>query len=307
VAIVQYGSRARLVLEHTPASDRKRLRAAIEALQCNGSTNLEAGMRLAYATARGGFVPGAENRVLLLSDGVANLGEGDPDVLLATVAESRKQGIFCSVLGFGAGNVNDAMLEALANRGDGAYTFVDGMAEARRVLVDDLAATLNTIAADVKIQVQFDPARVRRYRQLGYENRRLRDEDFRNDAVDAGEVGSGQSVTALYELDLAAARSGSLGTVRVRYRRTDNGQVEEIEHAIRAEALSNSFDNATVRLRLAACAAEFAEILRGSPHAAGSSFRDVARALRPVALELNLDSNVQEFLRLVETAQGLTR
>ncbi len=313
VAIVQYDSHARLVLEHTPAAKKDVILAALDALQCGGSTNLEEGMRRAYEVAAAAFVSKAENRVLLLSDGVANLGTVAAADILAQVAQFRKQGVTCSVLGFGIGTYNDEMLEALANKGDGAYAFVDSEAEARRVFVDDLAATLNTIAADVKIQVEFNPARVARYRQFGYENRQLRKEDFRNDAVDAGEVGSGQSVTALYELEMVAAAADRdrpetvFATVRVRYRRTDTGAVEEIERAVTARDFAPRFEAADARFRLAACAAEFAELLRGSPFAADGDYAALAAALRPAVLELKLDGRVRELLRFTETAPGMSR
>jgi len=341
IAIVQFDSHARLVLEHTPASDKQKILQAIDAVQCGGSTNLEEGMRRAYEVASQGFAGGAENRVLLLSDGVANLGTATATDILKAVESFRKQGVFLSVFGLGMGTYDDEMLETLANRGNGAYAFVDSEEEARRVFVEDMAATLNTIAADVKIQVEFNQARVARYRQLGYENRQLKKEDFRNDAVDAGEVGSGQSVTALYELEERPADSkrrlgetprpteqgpslagranrpgepgtGGMGadviaTVRVRYRRTADGKVVEMEHPVRDIARIDRFDAAPARFKLAACVAEFSEILRGSPFAAGSRFEDVARILRPAALELHLDKRVGELLRMVAGADGMSR
>jgi len=308
VAIVQYSSHARVLIEHTAVRDRKRILTAIDTMQCGGSTNLEEGMRRAYQLAAAAFVPGGENRVLLLSDGVANLGTGSAADILKQVDRYRKQGITCSVFGFGMGTYDDEMLETLANKGDGNYTFIDSREQARRVFVDDLAATLNTIAADVKIQVEFDPKRVKRYRQLGYENRQLAKEDFRNDSVDAGEVGSGQSVTALYEVELADTTSRApVCTVRVRYRRVDTGAVEEIEDVLKASNMENDFRLADSRFRLAACAAEFAEILRASPYAAGSEYAHVAAVLRPVALELDLDNRVQELLRLVQGAGSMSR
>jgi len=269
-------------------------------------------MHKAYAQAAANFVPKGENRVLLLSDGVANLGSGAAEDILAKVSEYRDQGITCSVFGFGMGAYDDSMLETLANKGDGAYSFIDSKQEAQRVFVDDLSATLNTIAADVKIQVEYNPAYVAKYRQLGYENRQLKKEDFRNDSVDAGEIGSGQSVTALYELDLNTRHSPlptlhspqstlhpPIATVRVRYRRIDTGAIEEIEHRVYQRDLLNNFDKAPPRFKLAAAVAEFAEILRMSPFAEGATMEDVAAVLRPVSLELGLDSSVQELLRLL--------
>jgi len=305
---VQYDSHARLVLAHTPCGDKEKILGAVDALQCSGSTNLEEGMKKAYAVAAGQFAPGAENRVLILSDGAANLGSVTAGEILDSVAHYRKQGIFASVFGFGMGTYDDTMLEALANKGDGAYTFIDSVDEARRVFVDDLAATLNTIATDVKIQVEFNAKAIKRYRQLGYENRQLTKEQFRDDSVDAGEVGSGQSVTALYELEAGDGfRDQEIATVRVRYRRTDTGRVEEIEHVVHGRDVLPEFDKADVHFRLAAGVAEFSEILRGSPFATGSEFEDVARVLRPAALELDLDARVHELLRMVEGASGMSR
>ncbi|MBT3294543.1 MAG: DUF3520 domain-containing protein [Verrucomicrobia bacterium] len=316
VALIQYDSHARLLLEHTPASNKAQILQAIDRMQCSGSTNLEEGMNEAYRLAAGAFIGGAENRVLLLSDGVANLGNVAAEDILAKVATYRKQGIFCSVFGVGSGSYDDTMLETLANKGDGVYTFLDSEAEAKRVFVDDLAATLNTIASDVKIQVEFNPNLAKRYRQIGYENRKLKKQDFRNDAVDAGEVGSGQSVTALYEIDphpelLAKTRIDlppqKLATVRVRYRRIDNGRVEEIERAVWPHDCRAAQQKVSNGFRLAAGVAEFAEILRGSTHAKGSTYEEVADHLRPIALELHLDGRVQELLQMVTAAESTPR
>ncbi|MFO7534498.1 MAG: von Willebrand factor type A domain-containing protein, partial [Kiritimatiellia bacterium] len=306
VALVQFDSTARLVLDYTPASDKARFLAAVDALQTSGSTDLEQGARLAYACARRAFQPGAGNRVLLLSDGSANLGGSTAEEILAVAADSRRQGILCSVYGVGRGGFNDVMLETLANRGDGSYVFLDSIQEARRVFVDELAATLNTVAADVKIQVEFNPGRVALYRQLGYENRRLRTEDFRNDAVDAGEVGSGQSVTALYELTTPPETGrGPLAVIRVRFRNLLTGRTEEIAAPVPDSLIRARLADTDASFKLAAGAAEFAELLRGSPFASDGRYADVARLLRPVALEYALDPRVRELLGLVEKAAAL--
>ncbi|MFO7871293.1 MAG: von Willebrand factor type A domain-containing protein [Kiritimatiellia bacterium] len=312
VGIVRFGSDSRLVLPHIPASEKERIFGALDRLRATGSTNLEEGMRTAYAEAARAFEGGAANRVLVMSDGAANLGTGAAEDILEQISDYRKQGIYCSVFGFGIGTYNDEMLEKLANKGDGTYSFIDSKEEAKRVLVDNMAATLNTIASDVKIQVEFNPRKVKRYRQLGYENRQLRKEQFRDDTVDAGEVGSGQSVTALYEMEfrdgkLKGSDADAIATVRVRYRRMDTGEVEEIEKALRGADVAGDFNRMDARFKLAAGVAEFAEILRGCPHAAGSTYEDVARVLRPVSLELHLDKRVQELVRMVEGANGMAR
>ena len=306
VAIVQFGSKARLVLDATKADQTNTITQAIASLQISGSTHLEDGLSLAYHIAAQHFISGGMNRVLLLSDGATNLGEATASVLVDQVASFRKQGIFCSVFGFGIGTYNDVILETLANRGDGTYHFIDSEEEVERVFVQDLGATLYTIAADVKIQVEFSPKRVKQYRQIGYENRQLKKQDFRNDTVDAGEIGSGQSVTALYEVELQGDDAEDLGVVRIRYRNLTTGKMEEIESPITAQDLTASFDKTPPRFRLIAAAAEFAEILRGSPYASDSNFQDVAEVLRSVALELHLDPGVQEFLRLVQASPGLS-
>lgn len=308
VAIVTFGSEPRLVLDQTPALKKAEILQALDSIQTYGSTHLEGGLALGYETAARHFQSGAENRVLLLSDGVANLGAATAQELLNRVEAYRKQGIVCSVFGFGQGTYNDAMLETLADKGDGVYRFIDTPAEAQRVFVDDLAATLNIIARDVKIQVEFDPARVASYRLLGYENRALTKEQFRDDTVDAGEIGSGQSATALYELALAEgggdaatpyrAAESALGMVRVRWADIDTGRVEELAHPVRITDRHPTFRDAPLRFRLAAGVAELAEVLRQSPYAAGTDKDDLLGVLRPIGLELVLDQKVQDLVRM---------
>ena len=307
VAIVQFGAQARLVKEHTPARDKAALLAAIDALQPGGPTQFDQGLQLGYEQARTGFSAGDSNRIIILSDGVANLGELDPEEILAQVGENRKKGIYLSVLGFGAGTYDDDLLERLANRGDGTYVYIDSMEEAHRVFVEQLASTLHVIASDVKIQVEFNPDRVLSYRQIGYENRQLTKEQFRDDSVDAGEVGSGQSVTALYEVKLRPGGSerDPVATVYVRYRRADNGVVEEISSVVRDSNRWKSFEQAPPRFRLAACAAEFAERLRRSPYSEGIAFRQIQSRLIPVITELELDRQVKELSDLMNRAAVL--
>ena len=307
VALIQYNDHARLLLPHTRAEESQKILDAIKRIRTSGSTNLEDGIALAYKVAAQGFEGGESNRVLLLSDGVANLGSGESEKILADAERYRKQGITCSVFGFGIGSYDDNMLETLADKGDGAYMFVDSLQEARRVFVEELSATLNVIAKDVKIQVEFNPKRVDVYRQLGYENRQLTKQQFRDDRVDAGEVGSGQSATALYEVKLKGDSDTPLGVVRVRYKDVGTGKVIEDEYPLTGQMVRNEFQKMSPRYRLAIGVAEFSEILRGSPHAEGSRYEDVARVLRPVALELNLDTRVQELRQLVEQAGGMPR
>lgn len=244
VLLVSYDTDARLVHEWNPKSTlsaaRPEILRKLEAIQCAGATNMIEGLRLGYEVAERHFQSRQINRVILCSDGIANVGAMDAAEILQKVEAFKKLGLTFTSVGFGVGNYNDALLEELANKGDGNYLFVDSRDEARRVFVDQLAATIHMIAKDAKIQVEFNPTRVRRYRRIGYENRDIADKDFRNDAVDAGEVGSGQSATALYELELqgdlpaaplASARAGAgsdIGTVYVRYRDIASDKVEEM-------------------------------------------------------------------------------
>ncbi len=307
VAIVQFGGDARLVCEHTPVSNKADLLAAINALHPGGPTQFDKGLELGYLMASDGFEAGDSNRIIIMSDGVANLGELDPDAILEQVADYRTKGIYLSVLGFGAGTYDDDLLERLANRGDGMYAYVDTMDEARQLFVDRLASTLHVIASDVKIQIEFNPDRVLRYRQLGYENRQLTKEQFRDDTVDAGEVGSGQSVTALYDVELKpdGLEKDPIATVYVRYRRADNGAIEEISSRVMDSYRKARFEDADARFQLAACVAEFAERLRRSPYTEGTEMTDVLARMQPVVLALNLDGQVQELQQLISIATGL--
>jgi Ca-activated chloride channel family protein len=312
IQLVAFNDTARVLADPVAATGRKEILAAFDRIQCTGSTHLESGLRLAYDRAAAAFRPGAENRVILISDGVANLGTGAAADILTHIDAARRQGITLAVFGVGRGTYNDEMLEQLANRGDGTYRFLDSADEVRRAFVDDLAATLYNIASDVKIQVEWLPAAVSRYRQLGYENRALTAEQFRDDTVDAGEVGSGQSVTALYEIERAAlapraAAEAPLGMVRVRYRPATGGPVAEISRPILAADLAAAFPSARPQFRIAACAAAFAERLRGSPYANGFSFADVANALRPAVMEFTLDARLADLLRLIEAADRLAK
>lgn len=307
IAIVQFGGEARLVKEHTPVRERSELLAAINELQPGGATQLDLGLQLGYKMAVAGFSAGDSNRIIIMSDGVANLGELDPEEILNQVGENRKKGIYLSVLGFGAGTYDDDLLERLANRGDGMYAYIDTMDEVRRVFVDQLASTLHVIASDVKIQVEFNPARVLSYRQIGYENRQLAKEQFRDDSVDAGEVGSGQSVTALYDIQLRpdGSERDPIATVYVRYRRADNGAIEEISSVVRDDVRCNRFEQAAPRFQLAACVAEFAERLRRSPYSEGTTINEIHSMLLPVTFQLDLDQSLKELAELMAIAARL--
>jgi Ca-activated chloride channel family protein len=308
VGIVVYGSRARTVLEHTPVEEGRHITRAIDRLRPEGSTNAEEGLTLAYQLARRAFDPAAVNRVILCSDGVANVGRTGPDSILERIRAYAEQEIYLTTVGFGMGNYNDVLMEQLADNGDGFYAYVDTLKEAERVFVHDLTSTLQVIARDAKVQVDFNPAVVSRYRLLGYENRDVADEDFRNDAVDAGEIGPGHSVTALYELKFhpeAPAHEVAL-TVHMRYEDPDSGEVRELSRAIAQADFVPAFEEAPIRFQLDAVVAEYAEILRHSYWAQDSSMEDVAREAARVAEYLPQDKQVAEFADLVRRASRLT-
>ena len=207
VAIVVYAGAAGLVLPATSGSDKKTILSAIDKLEAGGSTAGGAGINLAYEVARRSFIPTANNRVILATDGDFNVGVSSDGELLRLIERERESGVFLTVLGFGTGNIKDSKMELLADQGNANYAYVDTIREARKVLVSELGGTLNTIAKDVKIQVEFNPANVQAYRLIGYENRLMRAEEFNDDKKDAGELGAGHSVTALYEIIPVGARA----------------------------------------------------------------------------------------------------
>jgi Ca-activated chloride channel family protein len=308
VGIVVYGSRAYTVLEHTPVEKGRRITRAIDRLRPEGSTNAEGGLTLAYELAREAFDPEAVNRVILCSDGVANVGSTGPDAILERIRAYAEQEIYLTTVGFGMGNYNDVLMEQLADNGDGFYAYVDTLKEAERVFVHDLTSTLQVIARDAKVQVDFNPAVVSRYRLLGYENRDVADEDFRNDAVDAGEIGPGHSVTALYEVKFhpeAPAHEAAL-TVHMRYEAPDTGEVRELSRALAQADFALAFEDAPIRFQLDAVVAEYAEILRHSYWAQDSSLEDVALEAARLAEYLPQDEEVAEFADLARRASGLT-
>ncbi|MCH8333193.1 von Willebrand factor type A domain-containing protein, partial [Candidatus Sumerlaeota bacterium] len=277
IGIAIYGDRGREILAHTPVGAADKIYAAIDQLRSGGSTNAEEGLVIGYAMARRAFDSGATNRVILCSDGVANQGLTHPDAILSQIERSAGDDIYLTALGFGMGNLNDVLLEQLADKGNGHYAYIDSDAEARRFIGEELLDAMQVIAQDVKIQVEFDPAAVESYRLLGFENRDVRDRDFRNDQVDAGEIGAGHAVIALYEIKLSEGREGSLGTVRVRYKQPEeNLAVEEIEQEIGGASDVAEFAAAGDQFKLTAIAAEYAEILRNSYFSRSSKMQDVA-------------------------------
>ena len=305
VGIIVYGDRGRVLLEPTDGGESRSIMRAIDALQPGGSTYVEDGLRLAYEMASKRVQPGRITRVMLLSDGVGNVGRTGADSILGQIRSHVDRGVTLTTVGFGMGNYNDILMERLANDGDGTYHYVDSLTEARRVFVDNLVGTLQHIAKDAKVQVDFNPEVVRSYRLIGYENRDVADEDFRNDEVDAGEVGAGHSVTALYEVKLHEGVEGSLGTVFLRYEDPDTGEVTELRRGLTRSELAASFEDASPRFQLSAVVAEYAEVLRESYWAREGTLGAVALEAARLARLIPEDNDVVEFAALTAQAERI--
>ena len=310
VGIVAYDDQVATVVEPTDVAGNRDwiIRRVRDEVTPRGSTNAEAGLARGYEMALAEAEAGWSVLVMLLSDGVANVGATRTDEILAEIGDRGDIGL--TTIGVGLGPFNDALMEQLANTADGTYHYIDSFGEARRIFVDNLASLLSVAARDAKIQVVFNPETVRSYRLLGFENRDVADEDFRDNTVDAGEVGLGQSSTALYELELAAPSSGSgssttLATVTLRYERPRRGSVIEVEMSIGETDVAASFAAAGEHFRLAAVVAEFAEVLRGSPFSdsteAGMSV--LAAEAAAIGEAFSGDPDATELVTLIETAR----
>jgi len=304
IGIVAYTDEAWVALPTTPAGDPRPILAAIAELAPLSSTNVEAGLALGYDVAEAAFRADAINRVILCSDGVANVGATDPAAILERVGRSVGRGITLTTVGVGMGNYNDVIMEQLADQGDGAYAYVDGPAEAERLFREDLVGTLQLIARDAKVQVEFNPETVWAYRLIGYENRDIDDRDFTDDRVDAGEVGAGHGVTALYAVALPPGARGEIATVTLRYRDAAEGDVREQDAVLRTGDLAADFDRADPRFRLTVAVATFAEILGASRHVAGVRWDDLLAVAESAAGDLD-DARSREALDLMTRASRL--
>ena len=320
IAIVVYAGAAGLVLPSTPASEKATIIAALDALEAGGSTNGGEGIQLAYQVAREHLVDGGVNRVILATDGDFNVGLVDQQDLEDLIERERKSGIALTTLGFGQGNYHDETAERLADLGNGNHAYIDSEREARKVLVQELGANLLTIAKDVKIQIEFNPAVVAEYRLIGYENRMLAREDFNNDAVDAGEIGAGHTVTALYELtpvgseatrlpplryadaDAAKGQADEIAFLKLRFKQPDADQSELIEQAIARPA---QIGQGSVQLQFAAAVAAFGEALRGGKYLDGFSYAKIAQLARRAEGKDPYGFHA-EFVELVNCAASLS-
>jgi Ca-activated chloride channel family protein len=325
VAMVVYAGAAGLVLPPTNGREKTKIKEAIDRLDAGGSTAGGAGLRLAYKTAQEYFIKSGNNRVILCTDGDFNIGESSDDAMERLVEDERKSGVFLTVLGYGMGNYKDSKMQKLADKGNGNHAYIDGMSEAKKVLVNEFGGTLFTIAKDVKLQIEFNPAKVQGYRLIGYENRMLAKEDFNNDKKDAGELGSGHTVTALYEVIPVGVKDTFLGkvddlkyqrnknknrsaggdeilTVKFRNKAPDGDISKLIGHPVTDNrlAIANTSDN----FRFAAAVAEFGMLLRNSEFRNEASIGNVIRMAKK-AKGADEEGYRSEFVRLAENAQSL--
>lgn len=305
VSIVVYGSDARVVLQPTRGSDHRRILDAIYSLQTEGATNAEAGLRLGYGMAMEAFKSDGINRVILCSDGVANVGQTEADAILDVIDRHVERGVTLTTVGFGMSNYNDTLMEQLANNGNGFYAYVDDMDEARRLFVDEITGTLQAIALDAKVQVDFNPEAVSRYRLIGYENRAIDDDEFRDNDVDAGEIGAGHSVTALYEIKLYPEARGRIATVYMRWKDPDTHQIVEISRDFEARQLALNFRETDPYFQLSVVVAEYAEILKGSYWVEDGSLDAVYEEARRLEDYFHRDDAMKEFADLVRKARRL--
>ncbi|WP_444438319.1 vWA domain-containing protein [Pseudomonas sp. A6] len=320
VSLVVYAGESRVVLEPTSGKDKAKIRAAIEQLQAGGSTAGAAGIELAYRMAQQGFIDKGINRILLATDGDFNVGVSDFETLKAMAAEKRRSGVSLTTLGFGVDNYNERLMEQLADAGDGNYAYIDNLREARKVLVEQLSSTLAVLAKNVKLQLEFNPAQVSEYRLLGYENRALKREDFNNDQVDAGEIGAGHTVTALYEIvpkgqkgwleplryqaeAKPAGKGDELAWLRVRWQKPEGGPSQLVERPI-ATTGATDLARASDDLRFAAAVAAFAQQLDGARYTGGFDLGDTLALARSARGEDPFGLR-GEFLQLVELARSL--
>ncbi len=307
VAVVVYGDRAHTVLEPTPASKKETIYAALQSLRSEGSTNVQAGLELGYTVALRHFKGGGINRVILCSDGVANNGVTSADGIYARVKGKASEGITLTTVGFGMGSYNDVLMERLADQGDGHYAYVDKLDEARRIFVEQLTGTLEVIAKDVKLQLEFNPEAVERYRLLGFENRALKKEDFANDRVDAGELGAGHAVTAIYEVKLKSRSPKFFATFRARFKQPQGGQSALVEKALPMEVVRDSLAAVSGPTRMSLVAAGFAEKLRGSYWARNLSWDELIATWETLPPSLKERKQSQELHVLLLTAKRLDK
>jgi Ca-activated chloride channel family protein len=319
ISMVVYAGAAGVVLQPTSGDNKEKILSAIEELSAGGSTAGGEGIELAYKLAKESFIKEGNNRVILATDGDFNVGLSSEDELVKLIEEKRKDNIYLSVLGFGDGNYKDSKMEALADKGNGNYAYIDSILEAKKVLVEEIGSTLLTIAKDVKIQVEFNPAKVKGYRLVGYENRVLNNEDFKDDTKDAGELGAGHTVTAFYEIipadsdeqvkgsdelkyqDIKLVDSNELMAIKLRYKLPEASQSTEVSTVIKQEQIT---ENPSQDFIFASAVAEFGHLLRNSEYKGEASFDHILSAARE-AKGADLSAYRSEFIKMVELAKEI--
>ena len=312
VSIVTYASKEKVVLDGADMSEKRKIKEAIRSLEANGSTAGERGMEMAYEIAKENFIDGGNNRIIMATDGDLNVGISDPDELEDFISKKKDQGIYLSVLGFGEGNYKDDKMERLADCGNGNYSYIDSLIEARKVLVEEMTSTLVTVAKDVKFQVEFNPATVNSYRLIGYENREMDAVDFNNDKKDGGELGSGHSVVALYEIVPAGSESAidlkyqpagnsdesdDYATIKIRYKEPEKDKSELLSYVVGANAYR---ENVSENFKFASLVSEFAMILGDSDYAGTMTYRDIINGYKELD---NTDDYKDEFISLVRMVE----
>lgn len=326
VAIVVYSGSAGEKLPSTSGSDKQKIREAIDELTAGGSTAGGADIKLAYKIAKQNFVKGGNNRIILCTDGDFNVGVSSDEGLEKLIEQERKSGVFLTVLGYGMGNYKDSKMQVLAEKGNGNHAYIDNLQEANRVLVNEFGATMHTVAKDVKLQIEFNPSQVQAYRLIGYESRLLKDEDFNNDAKDAGEMGAGHTVTAFYEVVPAGIKSDFTGkvddlkyqktkptpaatnnskellTVKLRYKAPDGNTSKKIEQPL----IDDNKEKVSSDFRFASAVAMFGQLLRDSDFKGAATY-DKVISLVKTSLDNDEKGYRREFIRLAETAEGLAK
>ena len=326
VAIVVYAGNAGLVLPSTEGNEKEKIKDAINALETGGSTAGGAGIKLAYKVARENFMKNGNNRIILCTDGDFNVGASSDDELVRLIEKEKESGVYLTVLGYGMGNYKDSKMQQLADKGNGNHAYIDGLGEAKKVLIHEFGGTLFTIAKDVKLQLEFNPTAIQGYRLIGYENRMLAKEDFNNDKKDAGELGSGHTVTALYELipqgvaaseldsvdalryqqtkpkRVTTAFSGELLNIKLRYKQPDGDKSQLLENPVSGRSLA--FGNASANMRFAAAVASFGMQLRGSKYKGDITYNSII-GMAQSAVGEDKENYRNEFVKLVELAHDL--
>ena len=325
VAIVVYAGASGVVLPSTPGSEKYQMRLALDQLTAGGSTAGAEGIQLAYKIAKNNFIKDGNNRVILATDGDFNVGVSSQSELVKLIEKKREEGVFLSVLGFGTGNYKDSRMEQIADNGNGNYAYIDNINEARKVLVTEMKSNIYTVAKDVKLQIEFNPAQVKEYRLIGYENRLLNDEDFNDDKKDAGDMGPGHTVTAIYEVVPAGSESTAsasidplkyqeqhvkasakndpdLMTIKLRYKKPDEQKSSLFQLATRDN--DKSLDDASENFRFASAVASFGMVLRNSAHKGAANYDNVEELARG-AIGLDKEGYRKEFLTLIELSRSM--